>query len=241
MSARRHFAIAAAIWAVLSVLGIAAVAGIQILPVIASREAEVVDRAFVVLTAVSVPVLMLVVVAIGYSAVRFRSDGSDEVDAPAPAVRGHRLFEVGWVAVTTVAVLLLAAYGTAGLLEIRGDQNADLEVRVMATQWKWSFEYPASGVKSKDLVLPSDVRVRFTLESDDVIHSFYVPAFGIKNDVVPGRRSVIYVTVTVPGTYGVQCAELCGFGHTRMLGPVRVLERSEFDAWVADQKEHPGG
>jgi cytochrome c oxidase subunit 2 len=236
VSARRHFAIAAAIWAVLSVLGVAAVAGIQILPVIASREAEIVDRAFVILTAASVPVLMLVVVAIGYSVVRFRAGGDQE---EGPAVRGHRLFEAGWVVVSLVAVLLLAAYGTAGLLDIRGDQSADLEVRVMATQWKWSFEYPGSGVTSKDLVLPADVRVRFTLESDDVIHSFYVPAFGIKNDVVPGRRSEIYVTVTEPGTYGVQCAELCGIGHTRMLGPVRVLERAEFDAWLGDQKEQP--
>jgi cytochrome c oxidase subunit 2 len=238
MNARRHFAIAAAIWAVLSAVGVAAVVGIRILPVIASREAEIVDRAFVVLTVASIPVLMLVVVAIGYSVIRFRSGGPED---EGPAVRGHRLFEVGWVVISLVAVLLLAAYGTAGLLDIRGSQSAEFEVRVMATQWKWSFEYPVSGVKSKDLVLPADVRIRFTLESDDVIHSFYVPAFGIKSDVVPGRKSELYVTVTEPGTYGVQCAELCGFGHTRMMGPVQVLELAEFDAWLSDQKEPPAG
>lgn len=236
MSARRHLAVAIAIWAVLSVIGIAAVAGMPILPIVASEEARVVNGAFVVLTVVSVPVLMFVVVAIVYSAIRFRA--SDD-DAEGPAIHGHRALEVGWVVVTFAMVIGLAAFGTIGLLEIRGDQRADFEVRASATQWAWAFEYPDLGVRSKELILPVGQRIRITIVSDDVIHSFSVPAFGIKQDAVPGRVTQLYVTPTTTGTYGAQCAELCGLGHTKMVTRVTVMEPSEFDAWVAQQRQQP--
>jgi len=236
VSPRRHLGIAIAIWAVLSVVGIAAVAGMQALPIVASEEARVVNGAFVALTVVSVPVLMFVVVAIVYSAIRFRARDDD---AEGPAIHGHGALEVGWVVVTFAMVIGLAAFGTIGLLEIRGDQRADLEVRASATQWAWAFEYPDLGVRSKELILPVGRRIRITIVSDDVIHSFSVPAFGIKQDAVPGRVTQLYVTPTTTGTYGAQCAELCGLGHTKMVTRVTVMEPSEFDAWVAQQRQQP--
>lgn len=234
MTARRDLAVAVAIWAVLSAIGVVVVLGTQILPVIASREAEVVNGAFVMLTVASVPILMLVVVPIAYSAIRFRASDDDETDGP--PIHGHRAFEAGWVVVSLVLVIGLAAFGTIGLLEIRGGPDADLEVRAESTQWAWEFAYPDLGVRSKELVLPVDRRVRITIVSDDVLHSFYVPAFGIKQDAVPGRVTYLHVTPTVTGTYGAQCAELCGLGHTKMVAGVAVLELSEFQAWVAEQQ-----
>ncbi|KRT60365.1 MAG: cytochrome C oxidase subunit II, cytochrome c oxidase subunit II [Chloroflexi bacterium CSP1-4] len=234
MTARRDLAVAVAIWAVLSAIGVVVVLGTQILPVIASREAEVVNGAFVMLTVASVPILMLVVVPSAYSAIRFRASDDDETDGP--PIHGHRAFEAGWVVVSLVLVIGLAAFGTIGLLEIRGGPDADLEVRAESTQWAWEFAYPDLGVRSKELVLPVDRRVRITIVSDDVLHSFYVPAFGIKQDAVPGRVTYLHVTPTVTGTYGAQCAELCGLGHTKMVAGVAVLELSEFEAWVAEQQ-----
>lgn len=236
MTPRRHLATAIVIWAVLSVLGIAVVMGMQILPVIASREAGIVNGAFVVLTVVSVPVLMFVVVAIVYSAIRFRARDDD---AEGPAIHGHGPLEVGWVVVTFAMVIGLAAFGTIGLLEIRGDQRADLEVRASATQWAWAFEYPDLGVRSKELILPVGQRIRITIVSDDVIHSFSVPAFGIKQDAVPGRVTQLYVTPTTTGTYGAQCAELCGLGHTKMVTGVTVMETTDFETWVTQQRQQP--
>jgi len=234
VTARRDLAVAVAIWAVLSAIGVVVVLGTQILPVIASREAEVVNGAFVMLTVASVPILMLVVVPSAYSAIRFRTSDDDETDGP--PIHGHRAFEAGWVVVSLVLVIGLAAFGTIGLLEIRGGPDADLEVRAESTQWAWEFAYPDLGVRSKELVLPVDRRVRITIVSDDVLHSFYVPAFGIKQDAVPGRVTYLHVTPTVTGTYGAQCAELCGLGHTKMVAGVAVLELSEFEAWVAEQQ-----
>ena len=234
MTARRDLAVAVAIWAVLSAIGVVVVLGTQILPVIASREAEVVNGAFVMLTVASVPILMLVVVPSAYSAIRFRASSDDESDGP--PIHGHGAFEAGWVVVSFVLVIGLAAFGTIGLLEIRGGPDADLEVRAESTQWAWEFAYPDLGVRSKELVLPVDRRVRITIVSDDVLHSFYVPAFGIKQDAVPGRVTYLHVTPTVTGTYGAQCAELCGLGHTKMVAGVAVLELSEFEAWVAEQQ-----
>jgi len=226
-----------AIWAVLSVLGVAAVVGMQILPIVASREAVVIDRALVALTVVSVPVLMFVVVGMLYSAIRFRA-GNDDTEGP--PIHGHRRLEAGWVVGTFVMVIGVAAYGTIGLLEIRGDQHADLEVQVHAKQWAWEFDYVDLGLDSEELILPVGRRIHITLISSDAIHSLSVPAFGIKQDAVPGRVTQLYVTPTLTGTYGAQCAELCGLGHTRMLAQVTVMEPSEFDAWVAQKRLESG-
>jgi len=82
-------------------------------------------------------------------------------------------------------------------------------------------------------------RIHVTIVSDDVLHSFSVPAFGVKQDAVPGRVTQLYVTPTITGKYGVQCAELCGLGHTKMLAHVEVMEPADFDAWVDQKHKEP--
>ena len=228
---RRHLLVAGAAWAVLSVVGIALLAGIQIIPVIASNEAEIEDRAFVLLTVLSVPVLMFVVVGLVYSAVRFRANG-DEGDGP--PVHGHRGFQAMWLGVSFALVIGLFAYGAIGLVDIRGAQASDFEVQVSGEQWAWHFTYP-SGVTSKELHIPVDTRVHLVINSTDVIHSFWVPAFGIKQDAVPGRPTQVYLTATMAGTYPGLCAELCGFGHTDMRLDAVVSDRAELNAWLNAQ------
>jgi cytochrome c oxidase subunit II len=238
MSQRRHALIAIAAWAVLSIIGILLVIGLEFLPV-ASDEARIENHAFVVLTAVSVPVLMFVVVGMVYTAISFRSkDGADD----APAQHGHGALQVGWVVVTTLMVVGLFAYGAFGLVEIRGAQEATFEVQVHGKQWEWSFDYPAARKTSKELYLPVDQRVHLVITSNDAIHSLWIQALGVKQDAVPGRPTEAWVTPTVEGTYSVQCAELCGFGHTIMVTDATVATQAELDAWLADQepmKEEP--
>jgi cytochrome c oxidase subunit 2 len=238
VSARRHTLIAAGIWLVLSVVGVAVVAGMQILPAIASREAEIENGAFVVLTAMSVPVLLLVVVPMAYSILRFRAEKGEAL-TDGPPIHDHPSFEAGWVVASLVAVLALSAYGAAGLLEIRGDRAGSVEVTAVASQWTWRFLYPGIEAESKELVLPVGESVHITIVSKDVIHSFSVPAFGVKQDAVPGRETFVDVTPTFTGHYGGQCAELCGFGHTRMVAEVRVVEAGEFSAWLDELREEP--
>jgi cytochrome c oxidase subunit 2 len=236
VSPRRHLLTAAAVWVVLSVLGVILVAGIQIIPVIASREAAIEDSAFVLLTAASVPILMLVLVGLAYSALRFRA--TNEV-GDGPPIHGHIGVQAGWVGLSLVLVLGLFAYGAIGLVDIRGAQTADFEVNVRAEQWKWHFEYPATGVKSNELHIPVNRRVHVNIQSDDVIHSFWVPALGVKQDAVPGRPTHVYVTATDSGTYSGMCAELCGLGHTGMTMTVVVADQAALDAWLSQQPHGP--
>jgi cytochrome c oxidase subunit II len=236
VSPRRHLLTAGAIWAVLSVLGVILVAGLQIIPVIASREAEVENGAFVLLTAASVPVLMLVVVGLAYTAVRFRA--GDEL-RDGPPIHGHAGFQAVWVGVSLILVLGLFAYGAIGLVEIRGAQAADFEVNVNAEQWAWQYDYPAARVRSKELHVPVGRRVHLVITSKDVIHSFWVPAFGIKQDAVPGRATQIRFTAIETGTYGGMCAELCGLGHTGMMTTVVVSDQAALDVWLSHQPKGP--
>jgi cytochrome c oxidase subunit 2 len=237
-SPRRHLWIAGATWAVLSILGAALVAGIQILPVIASREAEIENSAFVLLTVLSVPVLMFVVVALAYSALRFRANGDEE---DGPPIHGHRGFQAIWLGLSFILVIGLFGYGTVGLLDIRGAQDSEFDVQVQGEQWKWTFEYPAAGVVAKELHIPVGERVHLVSTSTDEIHSFWVPAFGIKQDAVPGRPTQIYVTATVAGTYPGLCAELCGSGHTGMHLTVVVSNPADLEAWLSSQPSAPPG
>jgi cytochrome c oxidase subunit 2 len=232
-SPRGHFWIAVAAWAVLSVVGVALVAGIQIIPVIATREAVIENSAFVLLTILSVPVLLFVVVGLVYSAVRFRANGDDEDDGP--PIHGHRGFQTVWLGISFVLVIGLFGYGAVGLVDIRGAQNSDFEVQVHGEQWAWHFDYPSAGVTSKELHIPVGKRVHLVINSSDVIHSFWVPAFGIKQDAVPGRPTQVYLTATVAGTYPGLCAELCGFGHTDMHLTAVVSEQADLAAWLSQQ------
>jgi cytochrome c oxidase subunit II len=238
VSPRGHLLVAATVWLVLSVVGIILVLGMQIIPLIASREAEIENSAFVLLTAASVPVLLLVVVGLAYAALRFRA--TDEM-ADGPPVHGHPGFQSVWLGLSLLLVLGLFAYGAIGLIDIRGAQTADFEVNVSGEQWKWHFEYPAAGVTSEELHVPIDQRVQLNITSTDVIHSFWVPALGIKQDAVPGHPTHVYMTVTDSGIYGGMCAELCGLGHTHMTTTVFASDRASLDAWLSQQPQGPPG
>lgn len=230
VSSRRHLAIAGTIWIVLSVVGVALALGLQIIPVIASKEAVIENDAFVLLLAVSVPVLMFVVVGLVYPAIRFRARGEM---ADGPAIHGHSGFQAAWLLISLVMVLGLFGYGAIGLVAIRGAQSADFEVNVSGEQWAWRYEYPSTGAKSDELHIPVDRRVHLVITSKDVIHSFWVPAFGVKQDAVPGRTTQIYVTATKVGTYSGMCAELCGLGHTGMTTTVVVSDQAAVDTWLS--------
>ena len=108
----------------------------------------------------------------------------------------------------------------------------EMVVEVTGTQWKWRFDYPEQGLTSSDLVLPVNREVRFDITATDVIHSFSVPEFRVKQDAVPGAVNVLRVTPSVIGDYKVRCAELCGLGHAVMLADVRVVSSADFNAWV---------
>jgi cytochrome c oxidase subunit 2 len=138
-------------------------------------------------------------------------------------------------------VVLYSILGAGNLANtIRPSQNA-MVVKVTAFQWDWKFEYPEYGITTNELYLPLNRAVLFRMESSDVIHSFWVPEFRVKQDVVPGRVTELRITPTLitpaDQTWKVRCAEICGTSHYKMERLVRVVDQTTYDAWVAERQE----
>ncbi len=172
----------------------------------------------------------VIVVPIAYSLIMFRRKPGDNTDAE--HIEGNTALEITWTVIPLFIVVLFAYFGAFSLGEVRrADPNA-MEIKVTGFQWSWRFEYPEYGVVSKELYLPVNKQVVLKMESTDVIHSFWVPEFRLKQDVVPGRVTEYRVTPTLEGSYKVRCAELCGTAHYSMESPVVVVNDEKFDAWI---------
>ncbi|MBI3977039.1 MAG: cytochrome c oxidase subunit II [Chloroflexi bacterium] len=211
---------------------------VDLTPMQASAEAAELDILFRTYGAIAGMIFGVVVVFVGYSIVAFRRRRPDERGA---AFRQSPLLERGWLIVTTLLVLGSAIDAAIVLDKIfaprTGYAQEELEVKVTAAQWSWTFDYPQYGVRSGELVLEKDRPVLFRLYSRDVVHSFFVPEFRMKFDTVPGMETQMRVVPTVVGNYQAPCAELCGLAHTTMAAPVRVVETSGFQQWLAEQKK----
>jgi cytochrome c oxidase subunit 2 len=131
--------------------------------------------------------------------------------------------------------MVFAYLGAGNLAQIRKVDPDALVVKVTGQQWSWSFEYPAYGVITTEMHVPVGKQVLLQMTSRDVIHSFWVPEFRPKQDVVPGRITELRLTPTVIGNYKVRCAELCGTSHAYMESPVIVSSQGDFDAWMGEE------
>lgn len=240
LTVNRHLAIAGILWVVFTALAAAGTALMNPFPTVGAEEAEFSDHAFRLMTYMGSPVFGLVMAALFYSVVKFRAKGPGE---DGPPIRGTGLVPRVWLVTTsTLAVVVMIYPGLTGLAELRRDRTYDLEVNVTGFRWAWVAQYP-EGFSAQELVLPVDRRVKFnvTAPAGDVLHSFWVPAFRLKIDAVPGQITNLYITPTELGdgatdaAYRVQCAELCGLYHARMSMPVRVVEVEEYEAWVAEK------
>jgi cytochrome c oxidase subunit 2 len=176
----------------------------------------------------------LIVVPMAYSMIVFRRRKGDTSDAE--HVEGNTTLEIVWTVIPLFAVLVLAYMGSYSLGETRRvDPNA-ISIKVKAQQFTWTFEYPEYGIISNELHLPINQQVVLKMESADVIHSFWVPEFRVKQDVVPGRVTEYRITPILEGDFKVRCAELCGASHAYMENPVIVNTKADYDAWIADQQ-----
>jgi cytochrome c oxidase subunit 2 len=221
---------------VASAVGIAIALAIDWFPAGASTKSHEIDTLYDVLLIVSVPIFVLVMTVAIYSVVRFRARPGDMSDG-AP-IHGNTRLEVVWVAVPTIIVSVLAAYAWIVLNDVEAKQPNEMHVRVIAQQFEWHFQYlDAQGKPTTTaLYLPKDRPVKFDVVTRDVIHSFWVPAFRLKTDTVPGLTTNIRVTPNKLGNFDIVCAELCGLGHSVMRGTTHVVTPQAFDAWLAKQK-----
>ncbi|RMG69144.1 MAG: cytochrome c oxidase subunit II [Calditrichaeota bacterium] len=154
-------------------------------------------------------------------------------------IHGSLPLELLWTVIPTILVLIIFYYGMVGYREMQSIPKDAFPVKVYGAMWKWTFEYE-NGLITDTLYVPAGKPVVLHLESRDVIHSFYIPAFRIKQDAVPGVPTKMWFTANEPGSYQVLCAEYCGDRHSYMLSEVRAMPQQEFDTWYASaSKELP--
>lgn len=190
---------------------------------------------------VALPLTLFVEITLVYAVYRFRDN-----DDPRPTTDDPAL-EITWTAATGAILLFVGVSGFFVMMnpyitpaeagtgpEAAAAPADDVEVEVLAYQWGWEFRYPEANVTSQSrLVIPVDADVRLRLRSADVVHSIYVPALGVKQDVFPGQRTVARTRATETGEYRLYCAELCGPGHSRMHATVVVTTESAYRSWLS--------
>ncbi len=227
-------------WGVLaSIAGTALVLWMDWFPEQGDTAAKDIDWLYDLLLIASVPIFVLVMTVAIYSVVKFRARPGETGDGP--PIHGNTTLEIVWVTIPFLIVTGLAVYAWIKLDEIEAKKPNEMRVKVTGQQFTWRFEYVEQKVKSNELVLPKDQPVKFEINAEDVIHSFWVPEFRLKSDAVPGLTTTIRLTPNKLGEWNVVCAELCGIGHSTMRQEVKVVERPAFDRWIASNSKQPRG
>ncbi len=147
-------------------------------------------------------------------------------------------FEVGWTAATLGAFLVLFVWGAVVYIWLFKGPRPDEEVYVVGKQWMWKVEHPGGQREIDALHVPVDKTIRLIMASEDVIHSFFVPAFRIKHDVVPGMLNTVWFKATKPGVFRLECTQFCGLQHATMQGEVVVMSAPDYARWLSEQGVH---
>jgi len=203
----------------------------------ASGFAPQVDFLFTVIMWICVVFFVPIVIAMGYFMVVFRERPGYR---GSPEALHNNLIEITWTVVPTIIVVWIFWEGAMGYLEMARIPTGTVDVNVTAKKWQWAFKYENGGehevIKVEDsvvkelplLVLPVKRDIKIIMRSDDVLHSFYIPAFRAKRDVVPGRYNYLWFHTTKEGMYDLFCTEYCGDNHSQMIAKVKVVSEAEY-------------
>ena len=189
---------------------------------------ELVDNSFIFIVAISVLLLVGVTVAMIYFVFRYSEKNNPKPDQ---SITGSTTLEILWTVIPLILVLAMFFYGYEGFKVMRNIPPNAMVVKVTGKMWFWHFEYANKKTSDTLLLLPQGKDVRFELESADVNHSFYVPAYRVKEDCIPGRTNHMWFHTTNVGLFDIECAEYCGLNHSYMLGTVKIVPEKEFLEW----------
>jgi cytochrome c oxidase subunit 2 len=196
----------------------------------ATALAGEVDALYFTALGISAFFTLLIAVLILYFAVRYRRRSKDEVGQPEKA---GMWLEITWSVIPLMILLGMFVWGTKVFIDAFRPPSDAIEYFVTGKQWMWKFQHPEGQREINHLHVPMGQPIRLTMTSEDVIHSFFVPAFRVKADVLPGRYTTLWFDPEKPGTYTLFCAEYCGAEHSRMIGSVTVMEPGDYEAWLA--------
>jgi cytochrome c oxidase subunit 2 len=174
--------------------------------------------------------------------IRFRRRPQDPPDAIGAQIHGNTRLELIWTLIPAAFLVVLSAVSYKVYVDIIATPAHAYQIDAIAYQFGWECDHPAENIKEAgSCTMPVNQEITVHLHSRDVIHSFWVPEFRVKQDVVPGLHNVMHFKTTRVGTYRLICAELCGYGHSEMYAKLDVLSQSDFAAWVKQQKAAASG
>jgi cytochrome c oxidase subunit 2 len=207
--------------------------GLHFLPEQASTMASKVDALFFFLVGVTVFFATIIFTLVIVFAVKYRR--RSEAERPA-AIHGSMILETVWSVIPLAIALTIFAWGATLYFRMNSPPHSSLEIFVVAKQWMWKFQHPGGQRELNELHVPVGRPIKMTMTSEDTIHSFFVPAFRVKMDVLPGKYTTAWFEPTKPGQYHLFCAEYCGTSHSQMGGWVTVMEPAEYEQWLAGGK-----
>ena len=198
-----------------------------------SDIAREVDTAFMLIGGVSLLLLIGVTATMVLFVVKYHRGRARTTSQ----IGGNKWLEIVCIVIPTLIVTWMFFVGYRGFVSIRNPPDDAMIVQVTGRQWAWSFHYPDAGVNSQEMVVPVDtpVKAELTAPSNDVIHSFFIPDFRVKEDVLPGRTTYIWFEAKREGDFNIFCAEFCGKGHSSMLSMLHVVSREAYEDWIRDQ------
>jgi cytochrome c oxidase subunit 2 len=205
-----------------------------ILPKQASTLAPGVDGLFWFITAVSAFFFTLITVLILVFVRRYRRRGPNEIT---PHITHNQKLEIVWSVVPLLIVIGIFFWGFHGYVSAQVAPANSIEIQVVGKKWVWQYEYPDGLRTLNEIHVPVNRPVRLIMTSEDVIHSFFVPTFRMKKDVVPGRYTEVWFTATHPGVHQVFCTEYCGKGHSDMLAKITVDDEAAYQKWLVEGDE----
>ncbi len=209
------------------------ISGLRLFPEEASTQAPATDTLFLILVIVSAAIITLVLSLVIAFSLRYRRGTGANRGSLRPLI--SRQFEIGWTAGTFFLALFLFWWsGSTDLSTLLPPRDA-MEIHVVGKQWMWKTQHSNGAREINALHVPVDEPVRLVMTSEDVIHSFYVPGFRIKRDVLPGRYTETWFHATKTGTFHLFCTQYCGTQHSRMIGEIVVMPKDDFSKWLTAQ------
>ncbi len=200
------------------------------LPEAASTVASKVDALYFYLTGVTIFFTLLISGVLIFFVIRYRRRSPFEI--PRPVAGSHKL-ETIWTVIPLIIAMSFFVWGTKVYFEQARTPKLATEIYVVGKQWMWKVQHSTGQREINELHVPKGRKIRLIMTSEDTIHSYFIPAFRIKSDVLPGRYTEQWFEATKTGTFHLFCAEYCGMNHSGMIGSVIVMEPREFDNWLA--------
>ena len=201
----------------------------------ASPFSNYVDATFLTIVGLSALVLLGLVVAMVYFVIRY----SHKRNPKATNIEGNIPLEIAWTVIPIVLFMGMFYMGWEGYKTTIDVPEGAVPIHVVARMWQWSFEYP-NGVKTDTLYVPVNTPMKLTLQSLDVNHSLYIPAFRIKKDAIPNKENIMWFSTPEPRSFDIACAEYCGLRHAYMYTKVVAMTHEAFNAWYKEASRKAG-